>query len=135
MIRHKIRIGDTLVEKGLISAAQLQSALAVQKESNFSKKLGQVLVDDGAITQRAFIELLASQLTIDFIDLFGVEVDFNLMASFQISVLKNADAIPFKEDSDYIHVAVSDPLNSGNHSAPHHPRQKRSTFKSIPELL
>lgn len=111
MIRQKIRIGDILVEKGYISEAQLGSALKLQKESNFTKKLGQIFVDDGLITQRAFIELLANQLKIEFIDLFGIEVDFNLMASFQISMLKNADAIPFKEDTDYIHVAVSDPLN------------------------
>jgi type II secretory ATPase GspE/PulE/Tfp pilus assembly ATPase PilB-like protein len=111
MIRQKIRIGDILVEKGYITDAQLQNALKLQKESNFTKKLGQIFVDDGLITQRAFIELLASQLKIDFIDLFGIEVDFTLMGSFQISMLKNADAIPFKEDSEYIHVAVSDPLN------------------------
>lgn len=106
MIRQKIRIGDILVEKGYISEAQLGNALKLQKESNFTKKLGQIFVDDGLITQRAFIELLANQLKIEFIDLFGIEVDFNLMASFQISMLKNADAIPFKEDTDYIHVAV-----------------------------
>jgi len=111
MIRQKIRIGDILVEKGYITDAQLQNALKLQKESNFTKKLGQIFVDDGLITQRAFIELLANQLKIDFIDLFGIEVDFTLMGSFQISMLKNADAIPFKEDSEYIHVAVSDPLN------------------------
>jgi len=111
MIRQKIRIGDILVEKGLITQEQLLDALKLQKESNFTKKLGQIFVDDGLITQRAFIELLASQLKIDFIDLFGVEIDFNLMGSFQISMLKNADAIPFKEDNDFIHVAVSDPLN------------------------
>lgn len=111
MIRQKIRIGDILVEKGYISDVQLGNALKVQKESNFTKKLGQIFIDDGLITQRAFVELLASQLKIEFIDLFGIEVDFNLMASFQVSMLKSADAIPFKEDPDYIHVAVSDPLN------------------------
>ena len=111
MIKQKIRIGDILVEKGYITETQLQNSLRVQKESNFTKKLGQIFVDDGLITNRAFVELLASQLKIEFIDLFGIEIDFNLMGSFQISMLKNADAIPFKEDGDFIHVAVSDPLN------------------------
>ena len=111
MIRQKIRIGDILVEKGYISEEQLQNALRLQKESNFTKKLGQLFIDDGLITQRAFIELLATQLNIEFIDLFGVEIDFVLMGTFQLSMLKNADAIPFKEDSDFIHIAVADPLN------------------------
>jgi len=111
MIRQKIRIGDILAEKGFITEAQLLDALKLQKESNFTRKLGQIFVDDGLISQRAFTELLANQLKIDFIDLFGTEVDFTLMSSFQNSMLKNADAIPFKEDAEYIHVAVSDPLN------------------------
>ncbi len=111
MIRQKIRIGDILVEKGYITEEQLQNALRLQKESNFTKKLGQIFIDDGLITQRAFIELLATQLKIEFIDLFGVEIDFALMGTFQLSMLKNADAIPFKEDNDFIHIAVADPLN------------------------
>ena len=113
MIRQKIRIGDLLVDQGLITQEQLLDALKLQKESNFTKKLGQIFIDDGVITQRTFIELLASQLKIDFIDLFSIEVDFHLMGSFQISMLKNSDAIPFKEDNDFIYVAVSDPLNYG----------------------
>ena len=38
MIRQKIKIGDILLEKGIITKEQLMSALAEQKESNFSKK-------------------------------------------------------------------------------------------------
>ena len=111
MIRQKIRIGDLLVEQKLITEEQLEGALKTQKESNFTKKLGMLLVDEGLITQRAFSELLATQLKIEFIDLFAVEIDFNLIASFQVTMLKNADAVPFKEDSDYVYMAVSDPLN------------------------
>ncbi len=111
MIKQKIRIGDILIEKGLITQEQLNIALKVQKESNFTKKLGQVFVDEGWIADRAFTELLADQLNIDFIDLYGVKIDFNLLSKFSTNMLKNADAIVFKEDEDFIHVAVSDPLN------------------------
>lgn len=111
MIKQKIRIGDILIEKGFISEEQLQKALKLQKESNFTRKLGQIFVDEGWIGDREFIELLADQLKIDFIDLFGEKIDFNLLGKFSINMLKSADAVPFLEDEHFIHVAVSDPLN------------------------
>jgi general secretion pathway protein E/type IV pilus assembly protein PilB len=111
MIQQKIRLGDLLVEKGLITEAQLMEALAKQKESGFSKKLGEVLVDEGFVTERQIAEVLAEQLHLDFVDLYGVELDFKLIGRFQLQVLKNAMAIPFKEDEENIHVATSDPLN------------------------
>ena len=111
MIRQKIRIGDILEEKGFITNEQLISALEEQKKSNFTKKLGEIFVQNGYITEKEFTELLADQLNLDFIDLYGIDVDYQLMSSFSINMLRNASAVVFKEDDEYIHVTVSDPLN------------------------
>lgn len=111
MIQKKIRIGDILIEKGFIAQEQLMSALKIQKDSNYSKRLGQIFIDEGYISEREFAEILAEQLDIEFIDLFGVEVDFNLMSKYSVNILKGSLAIPFKEDSDFVHIAVVDPLN------------------------
>ena len=111
MIAQKIRLGDLLIEKGLISQAQLQEALRKQKESGFSKRLGELLVDEGYVTERQIAEALAEQLHLEFIDLYGVELDMNLIGRFPLQVLENAMAIPFKEDDEVIHVATADPLN------------------------
>jgi len=111
MIRQKIRLGDLLVEKGLIDEKALQRALQEQKESNFAKKLGEILIDEGYVTERQIAEVLAEQLHLEFVDLYGVELDFNLLGRFPLQVLKNAWAIPFAEDGEYIHVATADPLN------------------------
>ena len=54
---------------------------------------------------------MAQQLDLDFIDLYGVEVDFNLMTKYSANLLKGAQAIPFMEDDEFIHVAVVDPMN------------------------
>ncbi len=111
MIQKKIRIGDILVEKGFLTKEQLENALKEQKESNFSKKLGEIFIDRGYITERAFAEVLADQLNLEFIDLYGVEVDFNLMSRYPMSLLKSSMAVPFLEDEEFIHVAVVDPLD------------------------
>ncbi|WP_331775722.1 GspE/PulE family protein [Sulfurospirillum sp. 1612] len=111
MIQKKIRIGDILEEKGLITHEQLEMALVAQKNSNFSKKLGQIFIDEGFLSDRVFAETLATQLDIDFIDLYGVEVDFVLMSKYPVKLLKGAEAIPFMEDEEFIHVAAVDPLD------------------------
>ncbi len=111
MIKKNIRIGDILIDKGFINQDQLMLALKEQKKSNFAKKLGQYFIDEGYVSQRAFAEILAEQLDLEFIDLYGVEVDFNLMTKYSAKLLKGAQAIPFLEDDEFIHVAVVDPLD------------------------
>jgi len=111
MIEKKVRIGDVLIEKGLITNDQLILALKEQKQSNYSKKLGEIFIEDGYISERVFAEILAEQLDIEFIDLYGVEVDFDLMTRYSEKMLRSSMAVPFKEDEDFIHVAVVDPLD------------------------
>lgn len=56
------RLGDLLVDSGLISQDQLCEALQLQKQGE--KKLGQVLVEIGAISTVALYRKLAEQWTI-----------------------------------------------------------------------
>jgi hypothetical protein len=53
-------IGTVLVEAGAIDDAQLQAALAEQKQSG--KRLGEILIDSGAITWNALAHAIAEQV-------------------------------------------------------------------------
>ena len=55
----KRRLGDIFVERGLIDQAQLDEALAVQRETG--AKLGEVLVDLGFITRVALAGVISEQ--------------------------------------------------------------------------
>jgi hypothetical protein len=55
----KRRLGDIIVERGLIDQAQLDEALAVQRETG--AKLGEVLVDLGFITRVALAGVISEQ--------------------------------------------------------------------------
>lgn len=46
------RIGDLLMRSGRVTAAQVASASAAQKERGDGRRLGEILVDMGAITQK-----------------------------------------------------------------------------------
>ena len=47
--RKKLRLGDVLVNSGVISEEQLQRGLELQKGSG--RKLGETLVDEGFVTE------------------------------------------------------------------------------------
>ena len=63
----KVRLGELLIEKGLITDSQLQLALGEQKK--LGRKIGATLVELGMIDQHSLLESLASQLGIPLIDL------------------------------------------------------------------
>lgn len=111
MIRKSVRLGDLLVEDGLITNDQLMHVLKLQKEYGFAKKMGEIMIDEGYITKKQMSLLLSKQLEIDFIDLYGEKINFEILANYPYALLENAKAIPYKVDDDYIYVATSDPLN------------------------
>lgn len=55
----KRRLGDIIVERGLITAEQLEEALAAQKASG--SKLGEVLVELGFLTRVALAGVISEQ--------------------------------------------------------------------------
>ncbi len=111
MIKQVVRLGDLLIEKGLITQEQLMHVLSLQKASNFTKKLGELLIQEGYVTYKEIARELSAQLNIEFIDIYGEELDFKLIARYPMHVLENAEAIPLREDDEYIHIATSNPLN------------------------
>ena len=110
-MQKNIRLGDILIEQGFVTQEQLTHALALQKESNYAKKLGEIFIEEGLISEKELATVLAEQLDMEFIDLYSVEINLQLLKNYPLKILKSANAIIFKEDEDFIHVAISDPLN------------------------
>ena len=63
----KVRLGDLLIQQGLLSEEQLKIALDEQKRTG--RKLGRVFVESGYVTEEGISQALARQLRIPFIDL------------------------------------------------------------------
>lgn len=63
----KMRLGDLLVHEGVISAEQLQKALASQQSSG--RKLGHALTDLGMVSEDQLLNFLAQQLNVPLIDI------------------------------------------------------------------
>lgn len=111
MIKKAVRLGDALIDKGIITLDQLKSALKIQSESDYTKKIGEILINQGYTTHAEISHILSELLHIEFVDIYGQELNFKLIGRYPISLLENANAIPLREDEEYIYVATSDPLN------------------------
>ncbi|MCR5720594.1 MAG: type II secretion system protein GspE, partial [Lachnospiraceae bacterium] len=110
--KNKKRIGDILVDSGVISPAQLQDALTKQKGSG--KKLGEFLTDEGIITDEALRDALGSQLNLPIVDLQSTEVDNRAFAGVIPAVLKKHKMFPYalsENNPGRIMLAMADPLD------------------------
>ena len=104
-----MRLGDLLIAAGTITQAQLDEALAIQKQTR--ARLGNVLIENGIITERQLIDALQMQLGVDFVDLTAVSIPVELTKYVPRSIAKKYTVVPVKLVKDELYVAMSDPLN------------------------
>lgn len=107
----KIRIGDLLIELGLITNDDLQVALAVQNEETPRKKLGEVLVEHNFLEERKLIEVLSLQMGYIYIEPEFVHIDRVLFSKGSVPLYQAHNFIPIRVEEDEILVAFADPLD------------------------
>lgn len=103
------RLGDLLVNAGVITDEQLGDMLKRQKETG--KRLGETLIDEGIITERQLINALTEQLGVDFIDLTELELDPELVNLVPRGLAKKYSVVPVRVRGDELSLAMADPLN------------------------
>ncbi|GAM12070.1 GspE/PulE family protein [Mesobacillus selenatarsenatis] len=102
------RLGDLLVETGLLSEAQLQATLA---EKTAGQKLGDALLQRGLITEQQLIEVLEFQLGIPHISLYRYPFDTKLFTLIPKETAKRNLVIPLKKEGEKLFVAMADPMD------------------------
>jgi len=108
----KIRIGELLVEEGVLSAAQLEEALAEQKRTG--KFLGELLVEQGLVTPEDILNALSKRLGVRGCRLRQGMVDpalLNLIGEEEAVRLK---ALPMFKVRDMLTVAMAEPQSLPN---------------------
>ncbi len=115
--RVSVRIGALLVELGYLTADELQAAIAIQKESNGAKKLGEVLIDAHFIEERKLTEVLAYQLGFPLYDMGISEIDRDLLARVPVKWISDHRFFPVRREKGKVLVAFVDPLSPGDRDA------------------
>lgn len=102
------RLGDLLIEAGLITKEQFEETL---KEKAPGQKLGDALLQRGYITEQQLIEVLEFQLGIPHVSLYRYPIDPKLMNLVPKEFAKRNMLIPLKQEGDRLFVAMADPMD------------------------
>lgn len=101
------RIGDELVERGVITKDQLNVALQHKKITG--EMLGSILVELGFIDQSVLLDVLAEDAGVGVFDSKNVSYDSDLLKMFDKTVARKLSALPvYQRDNEYF-FAMSDP--------------------------
>ncbi len=108
-VRRRLRLGEVLVKEGIISEAQVESALAAQKQSK-GKRLGEVLVDLRIVDEVTIVKTLANRLDLKFVDLNQIQIPEAALKEVPSRVMREHNVLPIACDPDSVTVAFGDPL-------------------------
>ncbi len=105
----KIRLGELLIKEGLLSDAQLNDALAQQKESG--RKLGRVLVEGGYVSEEQISGAIAKQLRVPYIDLRHYTLRPDLVQKLPETAARRFRALVLGEEDGRMRVGMADPTD------------------------
>lgn len=107
--REKRKIGEILVEDGLLSKAQLEEALAFQKENG--GLIGKILIDKKYVDEDSLIGALGKQFRVPYIPLKNYSINPDMAGMLTAEFCHENTAVAFDCDSKKVYVALADPLN------------------------
>lgn len=105
----KKRIGELLLDSGIITKEQLDSALSEQKDTG--KKIGSILIDKGFISKEDLAGFLEKQLGYPYCDLSNVIIDANVIKTIPVDVCRKYKLIPFGQNNDMLSIAMVNPMD------------------------
>jgi type IV pilus assembly protein PilB len=108
------RIGDVLIEQGVITEANLTEALLVQSQTppgERRKRLGHLLVELRSATERDIASALATALGLELIDLSEYEFPAEIVRLLPRPVAERHEVMVLAREGRSVVVATSDPTN------------------------
>lgn len=102
------RLGDLLVESGLITEQQLETTL---HRKSPEEKLGDALLQEGHITEQQLAETLERQLGIPRINLYQYPMDPEVIQLIPRDLAKRHQVMPIRKENHKLFVAMADPMD------------------------
>ncbi|OQX92833.1 MAG: hypothetical protein B6D58_00955 [candidate division Zixibacteria bacterium 4484_95] len=103
------KLGELLIQSGLISKSQLENALEHQRRSG--GRIGSILVELGYITEDRLQEVIAEKLNLPKLSLADLEIDVNVVKLLPAEVARRYTVIPIFLIGNVLTVTMDDPLN------------------------
>ena len=105
----KKRLGEMLIEAGLLTEEKLKQALVDQKKAGL--KLGQYLTRQGIVNEQQVIDLLSQQLNIQKYHPDNFPLDVSLAHYIPIEIAQKSQVAPLKKKGRLLTCAIVDPLD------------------------
>ena len=110
------RLGDLLVEKGLITEEQVKEALQIQRDTRTdteSKLLGDILIEKGYVTNDDIILAIQDQMSIEKVVLSDRKIPDSVLKVFNdVNFLKQNQCMPFEIENGLLKIAMTNPLQT-----------------------
>jgi len=106
------RLGDVLVESGLLTPEQLDVALETQRSvTGDRRRLGQVVVDQGLASERDVAECLANLLGLNMVDLSRTVPAPDVVRMLPRAIAERTRVLVLDRNATGLVVAAADPTN------------------------
>ncbi len=105
-----MRIGDILIECGCATPEEVRAAIRVQSEDR-SKRLGEILLDMGIVTEDQLLVALGERLKVSVVDFESVDVDLTVADMVPQSVCVKYQMLPIYKSQGNVIIAVNDPMD------------------------
>lgn len=102
-------LGNLLLRSGLITQKQLEYVLEIQKSTG--KKIGEIFIEEGILSEDQIIEVLEFQFGIPHIDLNKYLIDPEIPRLINEKLARRYTLIPIRKNRGKLIVAMADPLN------------------------
>jgi type IV pilus assembly protein PilB len=106
-LRQEKRLGELLVDQGLLTPEQLDNALAAQRRQH--RPLGQVVLSLGFVDERALAAVLSVQFNVPQVDFSRARVEKEALALIPESYAREHTILPIRLEKDELEVATLDP--------------------------
>ncbi len=108
-MKTKKRLGEILVEGGLLTEKQLEQALPYQKKSGL--KLGQFLVREGIVSESQIVDMVSNQLNLKKYSADQYNVDTELANVISPDIAFRYQVAPLNKSGLLLTVAMIDPMD------------------------
>ena len=105
------RVGDILVTEGLVTRQQVDEALANQ-QSGRKKKIGQLLVECGLISEDQLLSALSTKFCMRFVSLENITPHQKALTALPGYLIRKLHIFPIEYTDDRLVVATSNPTDS-----------------------
>ena len=109
-------LGELLIQAKVVNAEQLAEALAAQAGPVNEKKIGQLLIERGWITEAQLTQTLSLQLSVPWVSLYHIDFSRQLLNRVERELAERYCLIPIfvrhvKGQGETLYVAMDDPTN------------------------